>query len=402
MVYILVILIAALLFVSFYTTGKDLFAPANILLITFLISLICAIYNISVWNFDISGYTVFLIFISLFNLGEIRTNYGNKTIEPINYIPLVFFVVFMLVCVFSQYKAIKSIGSDNFTALMHIYRQATAYGNGNVNVNPLSSTMSNVATAITYITLFNLIYNFEYKGKIYKLFNLTIIMLWVVLFFLQGTRFEVFSMPIAAFILIYLKKIHERGRYKKLSVLQLAKILIIALILLYAFYAIKDLVGRRSDQTIIEYLTSYLGGSIPLFDSFIKEPIHDLKVFGQETFYSLNNGLIRRGFINSPLYSYNKEFRSIQGVDIGNVYTALRDYYHDFGFVGMILLHTLFSAFYSWFYEKQKVKGSYFCILLLSRLYYCVVFYMFSNSFFSRIISFSFISELIIMWILYV
>ena len=68
----------------------------------------------------------------------------------------------------------------------------------------------------------------------------------------------------------------------------------------------------------------------------------------------------------------------------------------------MILLHTLFSAFYSWFYEKQKVKGSYFCILLLSRLYYCVVFYMFSNSFFSRIISFSFISELIIMWILYV
>lgn len=415
MVYILATLVASLLFISFYLTGEDLFAPANVLTGTFLISILCAIYNIPVWHFEIGAYTLFLIFISLlisvlcnacchkvYKNKQIRIGYGSsKKITPISYPFLILFLFFNLVCVIWQYKAIKAVGSDSFAALMHIYRQATAYGNGSIDVNPVSSTMSTISTSIAYITLFNLIYNFKDIRNRYKLLNLTIILLWIILYFLQGTRFDVFSMPIAAIILINLKKVHENGQYQKLSILQLLKIVVALLVLLYVFYIIKDLVGRRSDQTIMEYLTSYLGGSIPLLDSYIKEPTNDLEIFGQETFYSLNNGLIRRGFIDFPLYSYNKEFRSIQGIDIGNVYTALRDYYHDFGLVGMIILHTFFSAFFSWFYEKQKIRGSYFGILILSRLYYCVAFYMFSNSFFARIISLSFLKEFIFIWLFY-
>ena len=285
--------------------------------------------------------------------------------------------------------------------LMHIYRQATAYGNGIVNVNSISSTMTVFATSLAYVTLFNVIYNFKNTGKLYKLLNCAIIALWIILFFLQGTRYDVFSMSVAAFILWYISRIHDTGVYQRLQIRQLAKIIIFAVILLYGFYVIKDLVGRRSEQTMMEYLTSYLGGSIPLFDSFIRDPVHDLKIFGQETFMSINNGLIRRGIIHSSICSYNKEFRSINGVDIGNVYTALRDYYHDFGFIGTIILHTIFSSIYSWLYEKQKVRGNYFETLVLARIYYCVVFYMFSNSFYARIISISFLEEVAVMWILF-
>ena len=414
MAYMMTMIMVALLFMSFYVTGKDLFAPANVLILTFLISLGCAIYNISTWRFDIGGYTAFIVIISLlvsvicnsyfhglYRNSMIRTSNEMKRLTPISEFFLLLFIAYMAICVLIQYKAIKSVGSDSFSALMHIYRQATAYGNGIVNVNSISSTMTVFATSLAYVTLFNVIYNFKNTGKLYKLLNCAIIALWIILFFLQGTRYDVFSMSVAAFILWYISRIHDTGVYQRLQIRQLAKIIIFAVILLYGFYVIKDLVGRRSEQTMMEYLTSYLGGSIPLFDSFIRDPVHDLKIFGQETFMSINNGLIRRGIIHSSICSYNKEFRSINGVDIGNVYTALRDYYHDFGFIGTIILHTIFSSIYSWLYEKQKVRGNYFETLVLARIYYCVVFYMFSNSFYARIISISFLEEVAVMWILF-
>ena len=177
--------------------------------------------------------------------------------------------------------------------------------------------------------------------------------------------------------------------------------MIIAIVLLYLFYILKNFVGRSSDKTIVEYLTSYLGGGIPCFDLFIKDPPVKSNVFGQETFYSLIEGLKRRGIINAPAVSFHKEFRTSNNVGIGNVYTALRDYYYDFGVLGMFIMHSIFSVFFSYLYEKTKIKMSYIKIIFLSILYNRMVFYMFNNMFFSSDCSISFCFKAIFIILLF-
>ena len=124
-------------------------------------------------------------------------------------------------------------------------------------------------------------------------------------------------------------------------------------------------------------------------------------VFGQETFFSVVQGLQRRGMLKDFQYSFFQEFRNSNGIGLGNVYTALRDYYFDFGFIGTMIMHTVFSLFFSWIYEKEKVRGSNIGIIILAMTYNCVVLYAYNNQFFSTDISIGFLSRLIYVIIMY-
>lgn len=412
MVYILAILLIGIMLLSYESTGKDWLTPSTLITLMFLLSTIAAIYNLGRWKFELGAYSVFLIIFSLIitliinaafhsYYGKKRVSFEKHNISEIKFHVLIVGTFYTIVCLVLQFRIISSIGIADISAAMYSYRMSTAYGIGNINITENYSQLFNIATAITYVVVFNLIYFFKKLKRTYIVVSILQITAWIFLYFLNGSRSEVFSMFVYSFVIFYMNRIRTLGRYKKYNYRQILKILFIVIGALYSFYFFKELAGRQSDKTVIEYLTSYLGGSIPCFDLFIKKPLGESVIFGQETFLSVIQGLQRRGMLKNFQYSFFQEFRSSNGIGLGNVYTALRDYYFDFGFIGMIIMHTVFSLLFSWIYEKGKVRGSNIGLIILAMTYNCIVLYAYNNQFFSMDISIGFLLKLIYTIIMY-
>ena len=89
------------------------------------------------------------------------------------------------------------------------------------------------------------------------------------------------------------------------------------------------------------------------------------------------------------IYSTQKEFRNIRGINIGNVYTAFRSYIHDFGLGGMVILTALESLIMSMLYYSNKKRIIYKIIdirlLLLPLFYYADVLLFYADWFYEQI-----------------
>lgn len=412
--YILIAFLLCMFLISYYFCGKDFFAPSTILIIAFLISSICALYNKAQWQFQISSNTIFLIGSCLFItflINSIYHSYNAKCVG-INYDynisqlskgALYLGLVLLICCVCLRVYFVKqAVGNGNIIQMMAQYRTITSYNSENYFSFPAwVNQLFTLATALVYICAFNLIYNFKYMTIENRILNIIILFLWIVLYLLTAARFEVMAMIVSWIYIFYTSRIKKRGFYKKISMKNLSKLIFVILILLYAFYLVKNVVGRDSQKNMIEYITSYMGTEIPNFDLFIKNPPEKSAIWGKETFFGLLQSLSKRGFANIPYYTIHKEIRVINGYSLGNVYTALRDYYYDFGIVGMWVMHTLFSIIQCKFYEKNKRMLSARSIVLYSTIYTCVPLYVFNNTLFATDFTFGFLIKIIEIYILF-
>jgi len=411
LIYLLLVTLLVLLLVSYYFCGKDFFAPATMLLVMFSISTVLSIYNINYWKFSLGLSTYNLIvccmLISLI-VNSIAHSYKKKrkkcveTIHPIKEKYLIFIVLYMILCLFIRIYLVRSIiGSGSILNQMAQFRMATSYSSEEVSFPTWATQLINLGSAIIYVVIFNLAYYWNELTKNVKTLSIVSILLWVINFLLTAARFEVFSMFISGVFIVYMVRIKQTGRYRKLKLKELVKIVFVFLIAMLIFYFISNIVGRASDKHIIEYIAGYLGSEIPNLDLFIKRPPKEPVVWGQETFFQLIQSLRRHNVIDVPYLTIHKEIRVSNGHSLGNTYTALRDYYYDFGFGGALIMHTIFSLIFSFIYEniKRNPKGSY--IIIFSTVYSCVVFYVFNNSFFGNDLTVGFAIKVIEVYILY-
>ena len=247
MVYILAILLIGIMLLSYESTGKDWLTPSTMMTLMFLLSTIAAIYNLGTWQFELGAYSVFLIFFSLIitlivNV-VLHNYYGRKSvsfekckISEIKFHVLIAGTFYTFVCLFLQFRTISSIGIADLSAAMYSYRMSMAYGIGNVKITENYSQLFNIATAITYIVVFNLILFFQKLKRTYIVISIFQITAWIFLYFLHGSRSEVFSMFVYGFIIYYMNHIRTLGRYKKYNYRQIIKILFIIIGALYLFY----------------------------------------------------------------------------------------------------------------------------------------------------------------------
>ena len=111
--------------------------------------------------------------------------------------------------------------------------------------------------------------------------------------------------------------------------------------------------------------------------SFLKEIQLILQYGEKETFAGINNYIGNHFDRYDLIYSTQKEFRNIRGINIGNVYTAFRSYIHDFGLGGMVILTALESLIMSMLYYSNKKRIIYkiIDIRLLCCLYSIMLMY---------------------------
>ena len=334
-VYMLLAALVSLGLLGYWACGRDLFAPGMMLVLVTAFTTGCALYNMPLWQFELSGWTVWLL-VSTLAVGVVLNGLVHACARRVRIIPWQ-----------GQSRPIPAGASWAVLAVLAV-----------------------VAGIMLSQTL-----------------NLGVVALATLVSLLTGGRFSAMTALVAAFVLWYM--LGPDGP-RALRPGRMVRAALVALGALYLFYGVRVFVGRQSEQGMLEYITHYAGGSLPGLDLYFKDPPPPSDIWGKETFYSLNQGLRKLGLLEIPYYLVHHEFRRSGGGSIGNVYTALRDYHYDFGLAGMYLLHIVFVLFFSVFYEYQKRRRSDLGLIVLAMMYYALAFYMISNFFYANLVSFGF------------
>ncbi len=411
MIYALLAALVLLSLASYGLCGRDFFAPATMLCLAFTFSCACALYNLPRWQFTLAPRTVTLVVGALalsvginawaracFQRVRVQPWQGQAVPIPLWVSAGILLVLgAVLLVMLAQVRRIG--GGGSLAAAMAVFRAKNAYGLSLSDQLPgWVRQLLNLSAVVAFLYLFHLIWFGRRLGRLGLALNAAILAVCIGVSLLTGGRFSAMTMVVAGAVLWYMLR---SGGLRAWKLGTLLRVMAAVLAVLYGFYAVKTLVGRQSEDTLVEYITHYAGGGIPGLDLYLQDPPAPSGIWGKETFYSLNNGLRKLGVLDIPYYYIHHEFRRSGGASIGNIYTALRDYHYDFGLGGLLVLHTAFSVIFAFWYEYQKKRRSHLGILLWAMVYYCVVFYPISNSFFASVISFGFVIRAALLAVLY-
>ena len=411
MIYALLAALVLLSLASYGLCGRDFFAPATMLCLAFTFSCACALYNLPRWQFTLAPRTVTLVVGALalsvginawaracFQRVRVQPWQGQAVPIPLWVSAGILLVLgAVLLVMLAQVRRIG--GGGSLAAAMAVFRAKNAYGLSLSDQLPgWVRQLLNLSAVVAFLYLFHLIWFGRRLGRLGLALNAAILAVCIGVSLLTGGRFSAMTMVVAGAVLWYMLR---SGGLRAWKLGTLLRVMAAVLAVLYGFYAVKTLVGRQSEDTLVEYITHYAGGGIPGLDLYLQDPPAPSGIWGKETFYSLNNGLRKLGVLDIPYYYIHHEFRRSGGASIGNIYTALRDYHYDFGLGGLLVLHTAFSVIFAFWYEYQKKRRSHLGILLWAMVYYCVVFYPISNSFFASVISFGFVIRVALLAVLY-
>lgn len=411
MFYILFLVVFILTIYSFCINGRDVFAPSFLICISFLVSCSFASLNYVQWGlkyFSLKSFLIIVIGLFLFIMADLIAN--NKYMhnpEPkdekgyhisISWYKTLFVILFQLFVLIGTIKQVREIGSGGATDnITYNYRMMVSYGD--TETNGLLGLLTTISLSISYIYIYELIVNFKNNRLMKNIYEFVPIILFALVGLNSGKRFDLIKLlayTMVVFALFYIKK--------SIKLRSLIKIIIISFLFLVVFSSLKSFAGRENDQDIVTYLSSYIGGSIKLFDLYIVQNDVVNNIFGQESLYSINRVLIKLGLVNYGMYSPHLEFRSYNGINLGNVYTGFRRLIQDFGYVFGLIGSSLMGLYYSFSYRKNKITTNIreplkFRTMLYGMMAYPLITYSINDYFFQGILSANFLQVIIFAYI---
>lgn len=410
-ILIYIFLLLCLVLLDLKLSNGDYFNLTLIFLSGYLLSAACCLYNVNIWNVDISIKAILILLIGMCffmlgcNLGNkfkgprIRRSEDNNIFRALNRggakWKLYLAIIFDVIIIFLLYKDIIRIASVNMVSWGNLfYNFRSNLGNDDMNVG--YSMIVNLGLRITkplaYIYSAIFLASFldpeNLKPTIKKLPYLIPVILYGFQVILQGYRIQLVALIVAMLFdwFFFTQTTRKwKGRINFKIAFRLSVFLILACI---GFYYVKFFIGKLQESNgVILYVTNYFGGSLQLFDMYIKEPVNK----GHETFAALVDSLKKYGFFEHVNAVVQHEYRSAStGVYIGNVYTGFRNYLNDYGIMGVCLLSMIFGFIFSKWYKNLKRTTNWnstriYSFLLYSSLLYTVVFHFFTDYFYSLI-----------------
>lgn len=427
MIFFLGILVFSLLLFTYYGVNRDLMHPSVLIVGATFLCVLSAMYNIGLWNINYHFNTVVLLVggllcISLAGILCARTKtkkkkfiHLNTIIDDENLIIDINRSTFYIVIVFNlfvmawyYYIIIKTTGGGAITEMLASFRMIHSYGTSSDNAVVMPALLNQcikMNKVLAYIFVMVFLNNYmAYKQKDWKY------LLPPVLFGLQtilgSDRIYIVILAGASVVMAYIMWHRKNGwnrnvsgKYIRIAVKALTVVLIL-------FFFTRNFVGHSSNviTSPIEYITQYTGGSIQLLDMFVQDPQIEADTgWGEETFSSVYKTVIQMKGGIAP--KRHMEFRRSNGVMIGNIYTAVRKYYHDFGTSGVMVLCTIFGLFFGIVYrqlQEEKIhtivsyRLCFYCFIV-----HCAFYFPLDDLFFSGVISINYLSMFLYMWIAY-
>lgn len=417
---VLFFLVLLFLLIVYNVFNKDFMTPSFLLIAGYLLSIGSTLYNIRDWNVSIGMWTFLIYCIGMiaFVAGEalvkiqVSKNKETTKIQKVEYISINRwkYILVIGVCIFVlilTYREVVRIANLNFASWGNLaYNYKTNVINGDLEGSSLSDLVqqaNKITKGFAFVFLYVFINNFfadrnrrEHKKN---WTNLIPGILFAIQCVIKGGRFQIVAYIISAVFLYYFFWRKSTGWNKIVPIKYLMQVIIVIVIVVMAFWFSRELVGRMSkDNDLMGYVTRYFGGGAALFELYLRDTpmLHDVAI---ETFAGMVASLNKLGFALTARASH--EFRAASGITIGNAYSALRNYYHDYGIMGVAFFNFLLSCIFSSKYYKLK-SYSYitykraFSIILYATLIYTVFFQFFTDYFFAKL-SIGFIIELLIM-----
>lgn len=412
-----------ILIVSYKIFINDILSPTFITALSFFICLIFSIIGLASWNYDknLDYRTILILFFGIgsFFIGEIfirkvfqnkrkdiKKSDTNKKIE-ITYISrktIILLLIFVLITTILLVKEIKKVciayglsGQENFSDMIAFYRTKSILFSSqgytsNIQVNSLVKQMQKVSNAINIILavyFIDYLMKSKFEKKEINIINSILIILTILIALLQtilynGGRSILFHYLLAygaIFIFDYLYVYNYRITFKTIKY-----IIGFGVILIVIFNFALKLVGRETKHNPIVYTSFSIGTSIPSLDLYIKRDNSHTKKIGEETFpgiyYTLNK--IKIIEYSKPQthewYAFAKD-----GTLSSNVFTSLRSYYKDFGFIGVLILQLFFGIMITMLYLNIKDNKNQLFKIIYFYYFYILVDQIRDEQFYSLI-----------------
>lgn len=425
-IYLLLILTIFILLLSYACCNKDVMAPSFLVCTGFLFSFICAAYNIKNWELNISLETIFILSLGILSvvLGDafckkVFVKKNKSSCEVANYIFIsrwkcLVVILFCLIVLYLNYREVVRIANLNYvTSGNLIYNYKTNVVNADLegaSINSYVAQANKVVKAFAYIFLFvflNNVFALKRISKQNKIKNVSYLLpgiLYCLQWLIKGGRYETISYIISFVFLLYFFWRRKVGWKKEIPVKYITRIILLTGLIIGLFWISSEILGRKSasNNTAMVYLFKYFGGSLVNFDSYLKD---DLVFYNKahETFAHFVRDLNSWGLSNVEVVTSHEFRRAPSGIAIGNAHSAIRNYYHDFGVIGVVLMCLLFGVIFSFLYNKviriSNINKKNSCLIIMYASWtYMPLFFFFTDYFFPKIGK-GFLIELLLLWI---
>jgi len=420
--YLIIVILTVLIVLSYYAFKQDLFSVSFLLYVGYFMSAIAATYNALVWGMDISYRLVFILclgwggffFAELFEkyfVGKRKFSLGNFTEERelhqinVQKVKVLIIIGINMIITFMLFREVSKIAGSSAGVVGNMITNYKA----NASEKPIGALVTQLVKftkGTAFILLFVFINNLISAKKVSKkliLKNLILLIpgfIYCIQCILKGGRFDAIAFVIGAIFIYYFLMQYKHNWKYKIKIKTLLKIVLLLIALVYAFWFFREFVGRTSDAGLVEYITGYIGGSYELFDLYLeKSPAKAVETFGYMV-RSINKII----GTNIPAITYHEFGKSHTGILIGNTYTGMRNYYNDFGYIGVFLMSFVFSWIYNVLYcrltRTRNIYKHTFLFIFYTTIIYAVVYHFFSEYFFARL-SIGYFIEVLVMYICY-
>ncbi len=419
MIYLLMAVLLALLFITYECNEKDVLCPSFLFTLSFVFSCVWACMFAGKWDLGLHLNTFLVISIGVFEFIAvgilIHQIYSHVNKYPGNgqykaflkiKIPVWVEILYLLFVVYLCIWKIKEMVAWAGLSFSQFTQAGRMIDNLKFQSFDKFAFSKNLAFLSLFLTAGAYWFGYMMMDELVNLKKLDIFKAMIVLLSiwnatLTGSRSS--AMYILAglfyFWLYFLQKKKNSNQF--LSRRMLFIIIGAAIVILGSFRSIGLLMHRTINQNTLEYLALYAGAEIKNLDLFLQEPRPYSSIWGSQTFIYLVRSFGGRLGIENSYYALDLPFRSINGFNLGNVYTVFYPFIYDFGYIGLILLTALMSFVTQMAYEISRNSRNSDISLIFTVIYGTMISTLllsfFSNKFYENIFTVEYVKRTLVL-----
>lgn len=383
------LILVGLLGIAFIVSKYDVMHPFVILMCTMTFSFSMMITKADAWHMHFSTFAGIILVTSLitFGIGALWSDWNLKKIKnseqpldeiqklepPLHIKNIIYWSSILLMIVFlyfnfnTVYMTSLKLGNTNgYSGMIRTVRLAQEHGLTTA-FSRWYSYRDTFSTSFTYFSLYIFFYNIFFAQKPFwqSIKYLMPVVFYIPMLILSGGRlgllqFVVFVITVSSFL--YQKKHNFDLESRKITIVGfiLSGIGFLLLFLGFGFFTGKVSFNGRDPFTI---LVHYAGLSMPAFSSFLNSSFLEMDSIGNSTLWDLTRKFAVFG-LNVPAPTIFLTFIDFNGTTT-NVYTAMRRYINDYGYIGMYFIMFFLGMFYTAIYNliRFKCKNSVWIII---------------------------------------
>ncbi|MDE7083203.1 MAG: oligosaccharide repeat unit polymerase [Clostridia bacterium] len=409
MAFLFFAILVALIVIAYFLGNRDLLSPWFLICLAVFASFAIILINYANWEVNINGTFILYVTTALISFGvgcqfvkalrPIPASADNGLlkvrVDDFNFkrrYPVNLFIIISVVCAALYiYKLLTEAAGDATSLSGKIRAIYDKIVNEDYYPGFLFNQFLEISMAIAYVNTYRLflrLYSKSDKISRIKLIIPIIVFLVAVVFSSDRNIFIRYAFyAICLFVLFFRENCKKKNVNAK--IIQIVIILLIVMVLL--FFLMGALKQYKSN--IFRSLGIYGGSGLYNFNLWVEEFDGEL-AYGGATFSTLLNTIneVLRPFgLDFDFTEYVRfdtfiTYQSANGyVYSSNIYSSLKPYVQDFGYLGVIIFPLISGVFFQWLFGKMKSRKYGFSWILYCLLIYPIVFFPIAEQLFARL-----------------